>query len=196
MTTEFTTDEVCGTALFIKESWWALAVRGIIALVFGLAAVFWPDFVWGALYLIFGIFAVLTGIVLVVGAVVNRRYSNDWWIILVMGILALLVALLMFMHPGPVTRVVVLLIGLWALLSGLFDVIAGFSLRKEMEGEWLLILAGLISMLVGVYVLFNLDSGAEVIMLVVGIYNILAGLLILITAYTARNWSDKVLEAG
>lgn len=160
-------------------SWWALVLRGIAAILFGVLAFVWPAitltalvFLWGAYALVDGIFALAAGI---------KTYGENkrWWVLLLEGLLSIVAGVLAFVIPGITALVLLILIASWAIVTGVFEIAAAIQLRKYITGEWLLALAGVASVLFGLALLFNPLAGALAVVWIIGAYAIVFGVLLI-----------------
>lgn len=156
----------------MTRNWWMLVLRGVLAVIFGVLALILPGAALISLVLLFGIYAAVDGIANLAAAF-NMR-DNRWWNVLegVVGILAGVVA---FFNPALTGLALTLLIGAWAILTGIFEVVAAVRLRREIENEWWLAIGGVLSVIFGVLVFLSPLAGALAIAWLVGVYAILFG---------------------
>ena len=133
----------------LLQSWWMLALRGVIALLFGVLAVLWPGITLLWLAALFAAYALIGGAVSIIGAVKNRKSDEEWWLILLLGLVSLGAGVIAVLHPGLTALVLVLIMGANALVTGVLDIAVAIRLRKVIRGEWLLILAGIVSIVFG-----------------------------------------------
>ncbi len=155
----------------LTHKWWAVALRGIVAIVFGIVALASPGATLVSLAVVFGAYAFVSGLVAIVAAFGSRGRDAVWYVL--DGILGIAVGLATFFFPGAASAALVYLIGLWAILTGVFQVIAGFEL--PIERDWLLVIAGIASIVFGVLVFVYPASGAQAIMWLVGVYALVYG---------------------
>ena len=172
----------------LARSWWMLALRGVIALVFGILAFLWPGLTLLTLVALFAAYALLNGVVSIAGAAMNRRYDREWWLILILGMVSIFAAVVALSRPGLTALVLVLLMGANALVTGVLDIATAIRLRKVIRGEWLLILAGLASVVFGILVFFFPGAGALALVWLISAYAIATGILLLALAFRARRW--------
>ncbi|MBD3307892.1 HdeD family acid-resistance protein [candidate division KSB3 bacterium] len=175
----------------ISHYWWIYALRGVLAILFGLAAFFWPGITLTILVLLFGAYVLLEGIFLLIAAFGSRMMSRHSWIALVEGILCIVFSVLAFFWPGITAIALLFLIAFWALLSGIVEILAAIQLRKAMEGEWVLAVTGILSVLVGLVLLVRPGAGALAVIWVIGFYAILFGILLLFLAFKFRGRSGE-----
>ena len=168
------------------HSWWAPALRGAVAVLFGILVLFWPGLTLLALVSLFAAYALLGGVVSVIGAVKNRRRDDHWWLLLLIGLVGIGAGVITWMHPAMTTLLLVLLIGANAMVTGMLDIVAAIRLRKEMRGEWLLLLSGVTAVAFGVLVFLFPAAGALVWLWLIGLYAFVTGVLLLGLAFRLR----------
>src|SRR5215831_7782307 len=132
-------------ASILARSWWLILLRGVAALVFGLLTLFEPGISLAVLVLFFGSYALVDGVFCVWTAFAGRAHHESWWVLLLEGLLGIGIGVVTFVEPGITALVVLFYIAIWAIGTGLLEIAAAIRLRKEIRGEWLLILAGVAS---------------------------------------------------
>lgn len=169
----------------LMRSWWVLALRGLAALAFGAITLAWPGVTVLSLLMVFAAYALLGGGVSVVGAFSNRKHGGDWWALLLLGICGLAVGILTIVYPLLTTFALIVMIGVNALVSGVFDIVLAIRLRKVIHGEWLLVLNAVISILFGILILVFPAAGTFALVWMIGVYALLTGILLLTLAWRA-----------
>ena len=164
------------------QSWWSLLARGIIAVLFGLAALFWPGLTLFVLVYIFGAFVLVEGIIAIYHAFQERRQTN-WWMLLLEGIAGVILGILVFIWPGITALILLFLIAAWALITGIIELVAAFTTGMG----WLLALAGALSILLGIVLFARPRAGILSLVWVIGIYAIIWGVLLIVRAFQARS---------
>ncbi|HRW05747.1 MAG TPA: HdeD family acid-resistance protein [Caldilineaceae bacterium] len=175
----------------LSRYWWLLVLRGVVAILFGILAFVWPGLTIGALVLLFGVYALIDGIGSIVTGVAHRHGSDRWWLLLE-GVASIAFGLLTFFWPGITAIFLLLLIAGWAVVTGIFEIAAAIRLRKEIEGEWLLGLAGLLSILFGIFMFVQPGAGALALIWVIGSYAILFGLLLIVLGFRVRGSGREI----
>ncbi len=170
----------------LAEYWWLVAIRGILTIILGIFALVYPVATLAVLIFVFGVFALVEGIITAIVGVATMRKDNNWWMALLEGLLGVFIGIFILKWTGITVFLTIYLIGLWALIAGVFGIVAGFSLRKEMEGEWLLIMVGFLGVLVGILTLTSPVSALVVIPILLGIYGIAAGIMLMAFAFKVR----------
>ncbi len=166
--------------------WWVLALRGVIAVLFGLAAIIWPAIALQVIVLLFGIFALVDGLLAIVIGVIIRREVYHWWAWLLEGLAGMVIGVLVFLWPAITAAVLITLIAVWGLVTGILEIAAAVYLRTIIEGEWLLVLDGILSLLLGAFLILFPVLGAQVLIWLVGAYAILFGILLFVLALQLR----------
>ena len=167
--------------------WWALAIRGGIAVIFGLAALLRPDIALEALILLFGAYALVDGVFAIVGVFGGTRGGTPRWLLLIEGIAGILAGLIAFVLPGLTVVLLLYLIAAWAVITGISEIATAIRLRQEIRGEWALIIGGALSVLFGVILaVIGPVAGLLSLIWLIGIYALIFGILMLITAFQVR----------
>jgi uncharacterized membrane protein HdeD (DUF308 family) len=167
----------------LARNWWVLAIRGVIAILFGLAAFFWPGLTLFALVILFGAYALVDGIFAILAAVRAAEQHTRWWSLVVEGLVGIAVGLLTFFYPGVTAVALLYIIAAWAIVTGTLEIIAAIQLHQEITNEWLLGLSGLASVLFGILAMVTPGAGALAIVWLIGVYAIVFGVLQLGLAY-------------
>jgi uncharacterized membrane protein HdeD (DUF308 family) len=172
----------------LARNWWAVALRGVAALLFGLLAIVWPGISLAALVLLFGAYALIDGLFAVVSAIANARGQDRWWIVLLEGIVGIAAGLVTFAWPGLTALALLYLIGAWAVVTGILEIYAAIQLRKMITGEWVLALGGIASVVFGILVFMYPSAGALAIVWWIGVYAIIFGAVMIALGFRLRKW--------
>jgi len=167
-----------------------LLIRGIAGIVIGLLAVAWPGMTIAVLVGIFAVYAIVDGITnLFVGF--SRSRAGRSWAHVLQGIVGIGAGVLTFVWPGVTALALVWFIAAWAVVTGMFEIVAAVRLRKVMTGEWLLALSGALSVAFGLLVFAFPGAGAVGIAFVLGAYAIAGGVILVMLGIRLR--SSRVL---
>ncbi len=170
------------------ENWRLHVLRGVLAIAFGVMALVWPQLTLGVLIILFGIYVILEGI-LALAVAARRRGRGSGWLFGVEGVLGIGVGLCAFAWPGLTAVVLLVFIAVWAILTGVIELAAAIQLRRVVQGEWVLGLAGVLSILVGILLLANPSSGVLAVVWLIGIYAIVFGGLLTYLGFSLRRIS-------
>ena len=178
-----TLDSIVKSAL--HRSWWLLLLRGIAAVVFGVLTFAWPQISLLSLILVYGIYAVADGILALIAAIRGGGVAPRWWLALG-GIASLVAGGLAFAWPGLTALVLVYLIGFWSIMRGVLEIVGAIRLRKEIPNEWSLGLAGALSVIFGLILVFAPGAGVMGLLWLIAAWAVLFGLLLIWVAFRIR----------
>jgi uncharacterized membrane protein HdeD (DUF308 family) len=184
-----TADSIIGgsVAETLRRNWWLLALRGLAAVIFGVLAFAWPGITLLTLVWLFGAFALVNGILSLVLATKAPKGYPRFGSLILGGLLGILAGLLTFVMPGITALGLLILIAAWALITGILEIVAAIKLRKTITGEWMLILAGLASVAFGILLILQPAAGALVMVLWIGAYALVFGILLFVLAFKMRS---------
>src|SRR5215470_10660997 len=171
----------------MTQNWWALALRGLVAILFGIAAFVWPGITLWALVAIFGAYALIDGIFAIVEAFRRDVRRESWWALLVEGIVGVAIGILAFTWPGLTAFGLLYLIAFWAIVTGVFEVITAIRLRHEITGEWLMALVGVLSIVFGLLLIAFPVAGAISVVLMIGAFVFAMGVVMVSLAFKLRS---------
>lgn len=180
----------------MSRYWWALVLRGLAAIMFGVLALVWPGLTLQVLVLLFGAYAFVDGLFSVVSALGGRRVTDHWLLLLIEGLLGIAIGVLTWVAPGITATVLLLYIAAWALFTGVIEVIAAIRLRKEIRGEVWLGLAGMLSVLFGLLLLTFPVAGALSVVWLIGAYSISFGIVLTVLGIRVHGMSRLGTPAG
>lgn len=175
----------------LASNWWALALRGAVSILLGLVAFTMPGLTIVALVTIFGVYAFVEGVLAIMAAMRGIREHDRWGWMLVEGIVCIVAGLVAFFMPGVGALAIVWLVAAWALTTGVLEIGAGIRLRKVIEGEWMLILAGVLAIMLAFFIISRPGLGAVLLATWLGVYAIFSGIVTLLLAFRIRNWSHE-----
>lgn len=178
------------------RNWWHFAVRGVLAIVFGIVALIWPDVTKLALVLLFGAFVLADGIFTAATGLAVRKYFKRWWALLLEGLAGIVIGILTFFWPNITGLVLLYFIAAWAVVTGIFEIVTAIEFRHLIPGEWAMILNGLLSILLGVLLFVFPSAGAVGLVWLIAMYAITAGIVLLILAFRMRGLMRKIEKAG
>lgn len=169
----------------LAQNWWLLLLRGLLGILFGVATFVWPAISLLSLVILFGAYTLVDGAFALIAAFKGGKRKGTGWLVFV-GLTGVAAGILTFVYPGITALVLVVFIGVWALIRGIFEIIGAIRLRREISQEWLLIFAGVISVLFGLAVLINPGAGALALLWLIGGYAIVFGAILVWFALRLR----------
>lgn len=165
--------------------WWTIALRGLVAIAFGILAMFAPGAAFLSLVLLFGVYAIIDGVLALVLA--SRRVQPHGALI-ARGIVSIAAGVVAFVWPGITAFALLLVIAAWAIVAGVLEIVMAIQMRKQLEGEWLLALEGVLSVAFGVLLLLSPLIGAVVLGLWIGAWALILGGMQVGTALRLRSY--------
>jgi uncharacterized membrane protein HdeD (DUF308 family) len=171
----------------LKRHWWVPVLRGIAAVLFGIMAFVYPGLTVAVLVLLFGAWILVDGVFRVIGAIGHRASDKDWGFDLIIGIMGIIIGFLTFHAPRITALALIIYIAAWALMIGATEIALAIKLRREIKGEWFLILMGLLSIAFAVMLLWNPLPGALALVWLIGSYAIAFGILAVILGFRLRS---------
>jgi len=178
----------------LAKNWWVVALRGVIAILFGIALIIAPPLVITTMVLFFGAYAFVDGIAAIITAFQNRT-AKRWWLLLLEGILGVVAGVLVFLYPAFATVsavfFVLYIVAFWAIFTGITEIMQAIELRKEIEGEFWLALGGALSVIFGVFLILAPGSGILALITIVAAYSIVFGIFLLFLAFKLRSHNTQ-----
>ena len=174
----------------LSRNWWAFVVRGLAAIAIGVLAFTQPGATLIALVAVFAAFAIFDG-VLAIAAGVSLEGSPRWMFILG-GILGIAIGLLTINRPDVTALALVFLIGVWAIATGISEVVAAYNFRQVLENEWLLAISGIVSIAFGALLIVSPGDGVFAVLWLIGYFAILAGILYIAAGLRLRGVHEKL----
>ena len=163
----------------LTRYWWAFIVRGILAIVLGVVAFVWPGITITALIIVFGIYAFIDGVFLLVKAIAGWKARDDRWLLLFEGLLGIGIGVITFFAPGVTAIVLLFYIAAWSLTTGILEIVGAIRLRKEIKGEVWWILSGIVSILFALLLMIFPGAGILGLVWLLGVYAIVFGVLLI-----------------
>ncbi len=162
-------------------------MRGIVAVIFGVVILLYPISSVYVLVLLFGAFMFVDGILNIVTAL---RFAHPdtgrWWATLLQGVVGVVIGLITFFLPGLTAVTLGFLVGIWAIATGVLEIVAAFRLRRDVPGEIFLFIAGLLSFAVGLWLVVRPVVALVALVYLLAIYAIVGGIALIVLAFRLR----------
>ncbi len=180
----------------LSQNWWAVALRGGLAILFGLLALIWPGITLEVLALCFGAYAFVAGVFAIAAVATGYQERARWWALLLEGVVGIAVGVITFFWPGITLLALLYLFAFWAIATGVFEITTAVRLREYIQGEWLLALAGIFSVLFGLALAVWPVAGLIALAWLIGIYAILVGVVLMALGFRLRTWERPASPLG
>ena len=184
------------TAAYVKRVWWVPVLRGVFLLVLGGIMLANPLWSVTALVWIFGIFAIIDGVIAIAEWFSQRKEAGaGWW--LLTGIISLVAGLLAVFFPDSVAKFIIWLIAIWVLLVGILQIIAAAIRYRARDAAWMWLLAsGLVSFLIGLLLITHPQTSVKVVVVILGLFAFVAGVLLVVGGFAAKNAANELGSQG
>jgi len=179
----------------LSRYWWMTLLRGLFWILFGIVIYARPGISVLSLTLALGLVMFVDGVINAVNAFSGRKEHDDWWVLLLVGLAGIGVGVLTFYNPAATAIAVVLYVAIWAIATGLLEIVAAVRLRKQITGEFWLALAGIASVAFGVLLAARPGVGALTILWLIGAYAIVFGVILVLLAFKVRSGVKRVAHA-
>jgi uncharacterized membrane protein HdeD (DUF308 family) len=170
----------------LATNWWALALRGVAAIIFAILTFAMPGITIAVLVILFGAYALVDGVLAVISAIRAAHGHRRWGAFLAEGAVGILAGIITLTIPAAIAAVLVYIVAFWAIVTGVLEISAAIRLRRHIPGEWMLILSGVLSVLFGIVAFWAPIVGALAIVWWLGIYAMIFGVLLLSLAFRIR----------
>ena len=175
----------------LADSWWTFAVRGVVALLFGIGALSYPVLTVFVLIMFFGVYVLVDGVTAIVMGIGEKKRPAY----MLLGLISVLAGVIAIARPGATALALLFVIGIWAVVRGIGEIMAAIQIRKEIEGEWAIALSGVISVLFGLFVLARPGAGALALVWLIALYAFASGILKLMLGFKLRRIKKEMEPA-
>jgi uncharacterized membrane protein HdeD (DUF308 family) len=179
----------------LKHGWWALLIRGIAAIIFGALCFAMPGVTIRVLIWLFGAFALVDGVFGLIAYLQAKKAGEDHGGLLFEALVGIAVGLAVLFWPGLTAVVLLYFIGGWAIMRGIFEIVAAVKLRKVIKGEFWMILGGIVSVLFGITLFARPGVGALAVIWIIGVYAIIFGIVLVGLAFVAKKLGKEITSA-
>ncbi len=180
----------------LAVNWQTYLGRGIIAVLFGLAAIGWPNITVLALYIIMGIYLLVTGAISLGGSYYAYRAQQMWWPYALEALGAIALGILVFAIPSITARILLLFFSIWLIGVGIMKAVLAMRYREQIEGEWLLVITGGLQVLIGAFIVAFPREGAIAMITIIGLGAIVYGAALTALGLNLYYWQQGIIEAA
>ena len=183
------------TGLF-SRSWWLIVLRGVVAILFGILALRNPGVTLAVLVLWFGVYALVDGAFSVFGAIAGWRFREDKWLLLLEGLIGIGAGIVTLQAPGMTAVALLFFIAAWALATGVLRIIGAIRLRREISGEFWMVLSGLAAIVFAFLVMEQPAAGALAMVWMIGWFAVVMGSMLVMLGFKLRTLSRPGYRVG
>ena len=176
----------------LKQNWWVLVLRGVIAIAFGIVSFIWPGVTALALVFLLAAFAFVEGIFALIGAFGYGLPGGQRLLMVLLGLLGLAVGVFAVARPGIAALTIVVWVAWWAIIAGIVQIVVAIEMRKEIENEWALIIGALLSIVFGILLLWRPLAGVITLAYLFGFYAIIFGIAMLSLGIRLRSLATRI----
>ena len=177
----------------VKALWWLVLLRGVLAVIFGLYALFAPASALLALVFVYGFYAIMDGVAaLFVGF--RHRGTSHWGWHVAQGVVSLLAGVIALFWPGPTILALVLIIAVWSIVLGVTQIVEAFTARRHGSSSWVwLLVSGIVGILFGIVLIASPASGALALLWVIGGFALVFGVVLIVWAFRLRGAARELV---
>lgn len=158
-------------------------LRGVVAVLFGILAIVWPEITVLSLALLFGVYTLLDGITSIVMGI---GQGTDRVYLIGLGILGVIAGVIALVWPQITVIVLLVVIAVWAIVAGVMQIAAAIRLRKVIRNEWFLALSGIISLVLGLLLIVQPAEGAIALVIAIATFAIVWGITLVVLGFRIR----------
>lgn len=170
----------------LERYWWAITIRGIVSVLFGLFVLFWTKDILQVLVLLFALFVTASGIVNIFASFAARDAHEHWWVYLVKGIFEVILGIIIFIYPLISIIAIVYLIALWALILGIIELWISSNILREVAQRWILTTTGIFSIIIAILLVVFPISSVVTVAWLIGLFALISGIAMLIFGLEVR----------
>lgn len=175
----------------LAKYWWLMVLRGVLAIIFAIMAFAWPGITLSFLVVFLGVYFLIDGIFSLIHGFRIRKTDTHWWALVLEGLLGIVAGIVCLSMPGITVIFLVGLVALWSVVTGLLEIILAIRLRKEIQHEWILIIAGVFSVIFGILLFVQPLAGVIVISWWLGLYALFFGIFMITIGARLKKFAER-----
>lgn len=179
---------------FFHNYWWVFLLRGIGALIVGLAALFMPGVTAATLVVLLGIYLFIDGVLSAVAAISSRKEMSNWGWMLFSGVAGIVIGILTFYNPFATMIALFYLIASWIMIMGIVEIVVAVQIRKVIKGEGWYIASGIFTILLAIFILANPLVGAIMLVWLFGVYAVVVSIMLIWLSLRLRKLGKVLVE--
>jgi uncharacterized membrane protein HdeD (DUF308 family) len=174
----------------LADSWWAVGLRGLLGILFGLICLLTPGIAVGAFVILFAAYMLVDGVFAIVSGIKAARNGERWGLLILEGIVDIAAGVVAYLWPLITLVALTWLIAIWAIVSGALMLASAFTLNID-HGRWWLALGGIASVIFGILLVIEPLVGAVVLTMWIGAYALVFGVVLLILAFQLHSRKEE-----
>ena len=176
----------------LARNWWVFALRGVIAILFGVLAFLRPGTTLEVLVLLFAFWALFDGVLALIGSVGAAEAREPWWPLVFIGLLGIAAGVVTLKWPGITALALLLVIAYWSIFRGILEIVAAVRLRQLVQREGWLILGGIASIVFGVLLIIYPGPGLLSVIWLIGLYSVIFGIALLMLGIRLKSLAGEL----
>jgi uncharacterized membrane protein HdeD (DUF308 family) len=174
----------------LADSWWAVGLRGILGILFGLICLLTPGVAVEVFVILFSAYMLVDGVFAIASGIKAARNGERWGLLILEGIVDIAAGVVAFLWPLITLVALTWLIAVWAIVSGALMLASAFTLNID-HGRWWLALGGIASVIFGILLVIEPLIGAVVLTMWIGAYALVFGVFLLILAFQLHSRKEE-----
>lgn len=176
---------------YYQTAWWFVLLRGIVSILFGLVALMWPGITFVVLVKVIAVFLMIDGIIAIVSGLFGIGKMKGWFLTVLLGILAIMVGVFILNNAAVTGALLVVILGLWIIVKGIFDLISMFFIEGDFSDRLLLLILGIVEVLFGLIIVFSPLMSAAVLTWLIGLYALIMGPVMIAVSIDMKSKAKK-----
>jgi uncharacterized membrane protein HdeD (DUF308 family) len=177
----------------LSDDWWVVLVRGIVAVLFGILAFAQPQISLAAVVLWFGFYVLVDGALQCWTAITHRRDIDNWGMLLLSGLVGIGVGIITWVTPRTTALALVFYVAIWAIATGLLELVTAIRLRKEIKGEWALAVSGIAAIVFGILLVIHPGPGAMSLLWLFAVFALIYGAALIALSFRLRSFGRRLV---
>jgi len=187
--------DIADDLFYWKSNWWVLTLRGVLAILFGIACVFWPGLSLITFVYLFGVYILISGLVMLYQGIIAISRHKAWVLTLILGVLQIAVGVYLLRHPNVSFTALILLVAFSFIFIGVLEIVAVLSDdRATAITKTLLIISGALAIVAGIFMLYQPAAGGVAFVWIIGLYALLSGPLWIALSVDIKNLTNNLVS--
>lgn len=178
-----------------SNNWWFVALKGLLFIIFGLLAILYPGEAISTVIIYLGLVILVTGVIFLIGAIINIRHKKPWELWLLEAVIDIALGVLFIFYPVWTIKFFTTLIGIWAVILGIYQLVTYFKTRKVIRNNSLYLYNGAFAVILGLLFVFNPFGPGKIITVLIGIFAVIFGIMVVVMAFNLKKGAPAKLTS-